>query len=180
MDTTTTLTLENLTPTEAAFAGGLIGTFTVFGIIVLALVIIGIWKIFTKAGEKGWKSIIPIYNMYILFKICGATKWFWGLLCASILGSILMTVNMPKELLNVDATEIDYSIIEWGNYPAYTIGLVIACIAGIVEDVIIAVRLAKAFGKGIGYTLGIIFLPYVFTIILGFGSAKYNKKAVKA
>ena len=39
----------------------------IFGV----LVIIGLWKIFTKAGEKGWKSLIPIYNVYILFKISG-------------------------------------------------------------------------------------------------------------
>lgn len=31
--------------------------------IVAILLIVAQWKIFTKAGEKGWKSIIPIYNM---------------------------------------------------------------------------------------------------------------------
>ena len=27
------------------------------------------WKLFIKAGEKGWKCLIPIYNMWVLFKI---------------------------------------------------------------------------------------------------------------
>ena len=33
------------------------------------LSLIAWWKIFTKAGEAGWKAIIPIYNAYIMFKI---------------------------------------------------------------------------------------------------------------
>ena len=38
----------------------------------LAIVIFSIitmWKIFEKAGEPGWASIIPIYNTYIEFEI---------------------------------------------------------------------------------------------------------------
>ena len=27
------------------------------------LVVVGMWKVFTKAGEEGWKAIIPIYNV---------------------------------------------------------------------------------------------------------------------
>ena len=29
------------------------------------------WLIFEKAGEAGWKSIIPIYNLYIMLEIIG-------------------------------------------------------------------------------------------------------------
>ena len=38
-------------------------------IIFYILVIIGQWKMFEKAGESGWKALIPIYNLYILYKI---------------------------------------------------------------------------------------------------------------
>jgi hypothetical protein len=33
--------------------------------------------------------------------------------------------------------------------------------------------LSKRFGKDIGFTLGLIFLPYVFLPILAFSKAKY-------
>ncbi len=33
--------------------------------------IICLWKIFKKAGYKGWEAIIPIYNTIILFKVAG-------------------------------------------------------------------------------------------------------------
>ncbi|MFY0600548.1 MAG: hypothetical protein JXR03_12825 [Cyclobacteriaceae bacterium] len=39
--------------------------------------------------------------------------------------------------------------------------------------------LSKSFGNGVGFTLGLIFLPMIFFPILGFGSAKYNGPAGK-
>ena len=63
---------------SAAAATTLIGALMVYLVIILAVYIIQIvamWKLFGKAGEKGWKSIIPIYNLVILFKISGLSPW---------------------------------------------------------------------------------------------------------
>jgi len=46
---------------------------------VLLLLIASFWKVFTKAGEAGWQSIIPIYNLFVLVKISGK-PWWWFLL----------------------------------------------------------------------------------------------------
>ncbi|MBQ8996512.1 signal peptidase I [Candidatus Saccharibacteria bacterium] len=35
----------------------------------VVLVIIAEWKIFTKAGKHGWKSLIPIYSDYTMLQI---------------------------------------------------------------------------------------------------------------
>lgn len=32
---------------------------------------IGLWKLFEKAGRKGWESIIPVYDLYVIQKITG-------------------------------------------------------------------------------------------------------------
>lgn len=64
--------------TSSAIVAALGAAIMVYVIIVLAIAIIQIiamWKLFSKAGEKGWKSIIPIYNMVILFKISGLSPW---------------------------------------------------------------------------------------------------------
>jgi hypothetical protein len=45
-------------------------------LIFLVVNIIAFWQIFEKAGQKGWKSIIPIYNLLILFHILGK-PWWW-------------------------------------------------------------------------------------------------------
>ena len=54
------------------------------------------WKIFEKAGEQGWKSIIPIYNFYVLCKIIRLN--FWVLLIA-ILTLIVPFVNLVSLLI---------------------------------------------------------------------------------
>ena len=54
-----------------------------FIILVPALFTIPIafcWKLFEKAGYKGFHSVIPYYNLYILSKIVNDTKWWWYLL----------------------------------------------------------------------------------------------------
>jgi hypothetical protein len=93
------------------------------------LVIVGWWKIFEKAGEAGWKAIIPIYNIYVLLRIVGRPGWM-------LIGLLIPFVN------------IIFLIILMGD-------------------------LAKSFGRGFGFVLGLIFLNPLFALILGFGSASY-------
>ena len=46
--------------------------------------------------------------------------------------------------------------------------------------VIFSIDLAKSFGKGAGYGVGIIFLGFIFIPILGLGSAQYYGPAARA
>ena len=39
------------------------------------------WRIFTKAGEAGWKCLIPIYGAVVLQRIIGR-PWWWVVLLA--------------------------------------------------------------------------------------------------
>lgn len=48
----------------------------IFVVVVLAVLqIIGMWKVFKKAGEKGWKYLIPIYGTAVLYKISGMSPY---------------------------------------------------------------------------------------------------------
>lgn len=38
---------------------------------IIAVWVIGMWKVFEKAGKPGWAAIIPIYNFIILIEIVG-------------------------------------------------------------------------------------------------------------
>ena len=42
-----------------------------------------------------------------------------------------------------------------------------------VYDIIFSIRLAKVFGKGTGFGIGIFLAPHICGLILGFGSAQY-------
>lgn len=37
----------------------------------------GLWKIFEKAGHKGWMAIIPFYNLYIWLRIIHKPLWWY-------------------------------------------------------------------------------------------------------
>lgn len=49
---------------------------TIFALLVALVLIVAMWKVFTKAGQPGWASIIPIYNLYIWCKIVGRPAWW--------------------------------------------------------------------------------------------------------
>jgi hypothetical protein len=58
--------------------------------------------------------------------------------------------------------------------PLWWIILLFIPFVNIVIGILIAVELAKAFGKGIGFAIGLVFLGFIFIPILGFGSAQYQ------
>ena len=136
----TTTDLSSFSSSDAFAAGGLAGFFATYSIVILVvavLTIIANWRIFTKAGEAGWKSIIPIYNLVVLFRIAGLSPlWVLGYLAAII----------P----------------------------VVGAFVALGVTIYLNINLAKAFGKGTGFTVGLILLNTIFTLILGFGSAEYQ------
>lgn len=47
----------------------------------------------------------------------------------------------------------------------------------IVIAIILSIDVARKFGQGTGFGIGLAFLPFIFYPILGFGSAQYNPNA---
>lgn len=63
-------------------------------------VIAGFWKVFTKAGQPGWASIIPLYNLYVMTQIAGKPAWWLVLFLipiANIIVAILLFVAMAEK-----------------------------------------------------------------------------------
>ena len=175
-----TLTLNNLTTKEAAFAGGLLGTFLIAIVVFYVFVVIALWKIFTKAGIKGWKSLIPIYNLYCAYKMVGISPlWIlWEFLAAGAM-TLAMTLALgdrAEAYFSRLDSELPEDVLKNGWVIATTI---ITCIISIYIGIRYAIRLAKAFGKSGGFAVGLIFLQPIFLLILGFGEAKYDKKILK-
>ena len=102
----------------------------IVGLLIALLLIVAMWKVFTKAGQPGWASIIPIYNLYIWCKIVGRPGWWIILL-------LIPFVN-------------------------------------IIVGIILCIDMAKSFGKGVGFGIGLALLGIIFWPILGFGSAQYQ------
>lgn len=86
-----------------AALGTMLGFIIVFSLIVCVLSIIAMWRIFTKAGKPGWASIIPVYNMVVLFQIVGMNPWLLLLYIvpfvnyvASIVLIIMLGIKLAK------------------------------------------------------------------------------------
>lgn len=55
---------------------GLGAGMTILLIVIGVLMIISIWKVFTKAGKPGWAAIIPIYNVVVMLQIAQKPEWW--------------------------------------------------------------------------------------------------------
>ncbi len=65
-------------------------------------------------------------------------------------------------------------ILEIVKRPIWWIILLFIPFVNIVFILILMNDLSKAFGKGIGFTIGLIFLPLIFFPILAFGKSQYQ------
>ena len=163
MDTTTLTTEQALA--GGAVLGGMLGAVIACAIAFAVLMIVAWWRLFTKAGEPGWKSLIPIYNVWVAFKIVGiapinAIILFVGELIISIVSSAINGENGQDPNIIVSLLALAFAIY------------------AIVLGFIYLWKLAKAYGRGVGTFIGLIFFPNIFALILAFGSAKYDKKAM--
>ncbi len=103
--------------------------FIIVTIAVILTIIAGVWKIFTKAGRKGWEALIPVHNVVTLMEIAGKPGWWVFFIFVPIINTVIYIM-----LLHF---------------------------------------LSKKFGHGIGFTLGLIFFPFIFCPILAFGPSQY-------
>ena len=110
-------------------AGVGIGVGSFAFLVFIVIEIAAVWRIFVKAGDRGWKAIIPIWNTLIVLKIVGR-PWWW-----------IFLYIIP--------------IVWWIVY------------------IVVYYDLAKSFGKGVGFAVGVVLLPFIFVPILGFGSSQY-------
>ena len=131
---------------EAAALNALLSIFAGFWLIILAFFVLNIvagWKIFEKAGQPGWASIVPFYNSYIRYKIFWGNGWlFFVPIVCTVLGGIPLLGTL-------------------------------LVIVGVIINIVTLYKQSVAFGQGIGFTIGLFFLNPIFNMILAFGQYRY-------
>ena len=86
-----------MTALLASGSGVGIGIAVVIYIAVIVFEIAALWMVFTKAGEEGWKAIIPIWNLLIILRISGR-PWWWILLFIIPLVNIVVGIIVYYDL----------------------------------------------------------------------------------
>lgn len=112
-------------------------------IVYVVAIFLGLWKIFEKINEEGWKSLVPYYNISILCKATGVSL-YWIYI---IMGAVIM-------LLNSKLIIISLIILAYFSYVLYS-------------------SLANSFGKDKSFTIGLFLLPPLFLIFLAYGDSTY-------
>ena len=133
-------------------------------VFVLALTLIGKYFIFEKMGMPGWKSLIPIYSDYLLFRELIGSGYFWGYIASALLAgscSALVTIGLVSGVMEF----------------LFVIAAVASCTVTIAIQIKLAHSLSKSFGHGIGYTFGLIFIEPIMLMILGLGNNRYARAA---
>ena len=83
---------------------------------ILVFTIIANWKIFTKAGEAGWKSLIPIYSSVILYRIAGISPWLillYLLVWVPVIGPLIslgLTIYLMINLANAFGKSTGFAV----------------------------------------------------------------------
>lgn len=145
----------------AGVAGGLIAGILMFMvvIIIISLVIailklIGTWKMLTKAGESGWKSLIPFYNQWTLCKVAGISPyWVLEIIVVSMINTVLNGILGSNVISGI------LSLIVYANTIYFW--------------VILSISLAKSFGKDTGFGVATVFFSFITYPMMGMGSATY-------
>jgi hypothetical protein len=119
---------------------------TLVGLIAFSLR--GLWLIFEKAGVEGWKATIPTYHHVILTRIAGLSAW-WTLPLLLII-PVFAAHNKGMKLLCLLLL-----FIWWGW---------------------LCQRIAKRFGKGVGFGLGLTFpvTSFFFRTALAYDKSTYD------
>jgi ABC-type sulfate transport system permease subunit len=67
-----------------------------------------------------------------------------------------------------------YIMCKVAGRPGWWLLLMLIPLVNIIVAIVLSIDIAKRFGKGVGFAIGMILLPFIFWPILGFGSAQYQ------
>ena len=126
----------------------------IISLVIAILKLIGTWKMLTKAGESGWKSLIPFYNQWTLCKVAGISPyWVLEIIVVSMINTVLNGILGSNVISGI------LSLIVYANTIYFW--------------VILSISLAKSFGKDTGFGVATVFFSFITYPMMGMGSATY-------
>lgn len=76
--------------------GAALTIYLIFSAAIAVITLISAWMIFEKAGEAGWKSLIPFYNTWVLTQFTGAGALWFILMFVPFVNFIALVVVVMK------------------------------------------------------------------------------------
>lgn len=129
----------------------------ILSVIFCIIGLVGLYKIFEKMGEPGWKGIVPLYNIYLLFDKLIDKMYGIGYICAVLVMSVCTALLQTSSPNNVFLAVIN----------------IVASVAVLALTIMLMIRLGKAFGKSNAFIVGLVLLTPIFELMLGFDDSVY-------
>jgi len=129
-------------------------TAIVFAIFHYVLLAIANWKMFTKCDEAGWKAWIPVYRLYVSFKLAwekGSTM-FWVYFGTTVAYVIVNSLSSGQE----------------GGAIIFVIIMLALLVAQLVVYIMFLMRQAHSYNKGTGCGILALFFPHIMALYYGF------------
>lgn len=155
----------------------------VIGIILNILGIISFCFIFNELNEKWWKSLIPIYNTYILYSKLWKHRWICILQFLFVFINTKSLIALKEHLINGILYSVRY-IIENKEFNhnfdfvfilITSIFFILSCIIVFIMKRITFIKICYYFNSNLFIKIGTIIIPDVF-LFISFIIYKYNKK----
>ena len=133
-------------------------TLSAVSALYIAIQVIAYWRIFTKAGQPGWKSLVPVLSQYTAFKAVWKPFMFFAMLIIVLADLLFITLaSLFAELT---------FLLMWL--------IMLTSAAAVVMYVAFTHKLSRAFRHGVPFTAGLLLLQPVFLLVLAFGGAEYH------
>ena len=79
-----------------SFLSGMGSALVYLSLAITVATIVATWRIYDKAGEHGWASLIPIYAQYVLYRITWGNGWLFLLLLVPVVNVIVGIITLVK------------------------------------------------------------------------------------
>lgn len=139
------------------FVMGLVMAFAVVGLVVWVLVVVGMWRTFSKMGLKGWYSLIPVYDVYVMARTVTGSDNYANLWLRSLVALVIVDILSPILGSPTILVFISQLVAIWL----------------VVLNIWTLLSVSRSFGHGLGFVCGLLFLPCIFWPVLGCGSSEF-------
>ena len=132
--------------------------FVVAAIGVLVFFYIGLWKMYTKAGQAGWKCLIPYYNNWVLMvDICDMHfAYFIVVVGVAVLNLIFTLFSSVFSELGWDVASYVIQMLSW-----------LVVIVSYAVNFATYYNLSKKFNKKTGWVILTFFFGFITIPLLG-------------
>ena len=143
-----------------------LGFMLLITVVMLVIYFIALWKLFVKAGEDGWKAIIPIYNTLVMSKIAtGNFKLGAASLIVSAVYLFFMSIGNTLNMIATSGNDSSLAVLSIISLPMSLLAIVCAIGMAVIGGYFHYV-FTESYGKEtVWCVLSIFFFPIIMLIL---------------